>query len=79
LRGAVTRQEWIKVEAAFHQALSLTADQRDTFVTGFAAREPELVLLLRSLLAADADGGHRLFDELATLARSVLCRCRPRP
>lgn len=74
----MTRQEWIKVEAAFHQALSLTAEQRDTFVAGFAAREPELASLLRSLLAADADGDHRLFDELASLAHSVLCRCRPR-
>lgn len=77
-RGVVTRQDWSKVEAAFHQAMSFEAHRRDAFIAGFAAREPELVSLLRALIAADADGNHQLFDEVALLAQSVLQRHRQR-
>jgi len=67
----VTRRDWAKVETAFHRALSLEVHRREEFVAGFGAREPALVSLLRALLAADAEGDHRLFDEVAALARSV--------
>jgi len=74
----VTPGDWVKVETAFHRALSLEADRRESFVAGFAAREPELVSLLRALLAADAEGDLRLFGEIAAIARSFL-RGRRRP
>ena len=74
----MTRRDWAKIEAAFHRALSLEVDRREEFVAGFGAREPALVSLLRALLAADAEGDHGLFDEVAAIARSVF-RGRGRP
>ncbi len=52
--------QWARVQALFHEALHLPAEQREPFIARMVGNDPELAGELRTML--DADGDHSLLD-----------------
>jgi serine/threonine-protein kinase len=63
---------WNRIQALFHQALDLPADERLAWLEAHAAGEPELLREVRELLAADGRGAPLLDRGLAEVSNEVL-------